>query len=311
MPEPLRPLSTGELLDRTFTLYRRNFILFVGIAALAPAIYLALQAVFVGTTRAASTSAARSATAFSVTAGITVLVGAVAWMLGLALTQAATIRGVAAVHLGQSITIGEAYRGLRGRYGRILGVFFSVAIRVFGGAFVLVVAAVALGAGSVAGGSRLGVAGGVIGALVALVAAVAAGLLAVTLFVRYSLAVQACVVEDIAGKEALRRSVILTKGSRGRVLTVYTLFIVLTWVISVAVGLLTMGIAAALRSAMAATILAALGSFVAGALSGPLVTIGVSLLYFDERVRKEAFDLQLMMNSLGGELPAGPSVEPA
>jgi hypothetical protein len=30
----LRPLSTSELLDRTFFLYRNNFVLFVGIAAL-------------------------------------------------------------------------------------------------------------------------------------------------------------------------------------------------------------------------------------------------------------------------------------
>ena len=30
----LRPLSVGEILDRTFTLYRGNFILFVGISAI-------------------------------------------------------------------------------------------------------------------------------------------------------------------------------------------------------------------------------------------------------------------------------------
>ncbi len=29
----LRPLSLGELLDRTFFLYRRHFLLFIGIAA--------------------------------------------------------------------------------------------------------------------------------------------------------------------------------------------------------------------------------------------------------------------------------------
>jgi hypothetical protein len=38
--------------------------------------------------------------------------------------------------------------------------------------------------------------------------------------------------------------------------------------------------------------------FVAGSLTGPLATIGISLLYYDERVRKEAFDLHLMMSSL-------------
>jgi len=33
-------------------------------------------------------------------------------------------------------------------------------------------------------------------------------------------------------------------------------------------------------------------------LTGPLATIGIALIYYDERVRKEAFDLQLMMASL-------------
>jgi hypothetical protein len=41
---------------------------------------------------------------------------------------------------------------------------------------------------------------------------------------------------------------------------------------------------------------------------GPLMTIGFSLLYYDERVRKEAFDLQLMMSTLDG---AQPEVAPA
>lgn len=36
MTEPLRPMSTGQLLDRTFTLYRRNFLLFIGIAMVGP-----------------------------------------------------------------------------------------------------------------------------------------------------------------------------------------------------------------------------------------------------------------------------------
>ena len=35
MTTALRPLTLGELLDRTFQLYRNNFLLFVGIAATA------------------------------------------------------------------------------------------------------------------------------------------------------------------------------------------------------------------------------------------------------------------------------------
>lgn len=41
MSTPLRPLSTGELLDRTFNLYRNNFMLFAGIAVLAALIFVA------------------------------------------------------------------------------------------------------------------------------------------------------------------------------------------------------------------------------------------------------------------------------
>jgi hypothetical protein len=40
------------------------------------------------------------------------------------------------------------------------------------------------------------------------------------------------------------------------------------------------------------------GTFVASSLSFPISTIAISLLYYDQRVRKEAFDLQLMMASI-------------
>ena len=39
----LRPLSTSELLDRTFYLYRNHFIVFLAIAAIPQLIVLALQ----------------------------------------------------------------------------------------------------------------------------------------------------------------------------------------------------------------------------------------------------------------------------
>ncbi len=44
---------------------------------------------------------------------------------------------------------------------------------------------------------------------------------------------------------------------------------------------------------------------VGGAISGPLLVIALALLYYDTRVRKEGFDLQLMMDSLDEADPAG------
>ena len=40
MNSQLRPLSLGELLDRTFQLYRQQFMLFVGIVALPQLVLL-------------------------------------------------------------------------------------------------------------------------------------------------------------------------------------------------------------------------------------------------------------------------------
>ena len=46
-------------------------------------------------------------------------------------------------------------------------------------------------------------------------------------------------------------------------------------------------------------------TFLAQALVAPLATISFSLIYYDERVRKEAFDLQLMMDALDAPVLQG------
>lgn len=48
MSESLRPMSTGELMDATVTLYRKNFFLFVGIATIGPAAGVLFQVITVG-----------------------------------------------------------------------------------------------------------------------------------------------------------------------------------------------------------------------------------------------------------------------
>jgi len=42
----------------------------------------------------------------------------------------------------------------------------------------------------------------------------------------------------------------------------------------------------------------AAGGFVSTSLVGPLVSIALTLIYYDQRVRKEGFDLELMMARL-------------
>jgi hypothetical protein len=52
--------------------------------------------------------------------------------------------------------------------------------------------------------------------------------------------------------------------------------------------------------------------FISRTLAGPLSTISTALIYYDQRVRKEAFDLQLMMEAIGQPpaVPPNPAVAP-
>src|SRR5258708_34885810 len=43
MDSALRPMSTSEVLDRTFFLYRKNFVLFAGLGAVLPALVMVMQ----------------------------------------------------------------------------------------------------------------------------------------------------------------------------------------------------------------------------------------------------------------------------
>jgi hypothetical protein len=52
------------------------------------------------------------------------------------------------------------------------------------------------------------------------------------------------------------------------------------------------------------TILMQVGNSLAAILVTPIFTIASTVFYYDLRVRKEAFDLQIMMNPNEGALPA-------
>lgn len=301
MAEALRPLSTGELLDRTFALYKRNLFLFTGIILPAPALYLLFQLVQVYLLQR---SPSRTSAGLRAAANTRLLWGflaiGVVWIVGLAITHPATIRAVSAVHLGRPVSIRESYAALKGRVLRVIGiVFWWVLILLLGGiasfialfivGVVIATGAILLGIGSQMIGTVLGF-GAVLGAIV--------GVLAI--WGRYAIAIQACVVEDLGVFASLKRSQALLKGGIGRVIAVYALFVVLDIIIGFTIKYFVGLATGPLHSFQLTGVLTALGGFVAGILTGPLATVAMSLVYYDERVRKEAFDLQLMMAALDG-----------
>jgi hypothetical protein len=85
--------------------------------------------------------------------------------------------------------------------------------------------------------------------------------------------------------------------------------LLLTLILGLGLNGIAAGVGTFLHNRIAAAVLVYLAGFIAGSITGPLATIGLSLLYYDERVRKEAFDLQWMLLSL--DVPGAPSAAPA
>jgi uncharacterized membrane protein len=309
-------MSTGQLLDHTFTLYRQNFLLFVGIATVGPAAGVIFQLVTVGTNVGSPFSASQrmATSAAFARLGFAVIFGYLAMLAGLAISHAATVKAVAAVHLGRETTVAGAYKALGGRIWSLFvtllwmalwaGLWMTLAVLVVVAVMVVVVMVIAAVARGAPGGAAA-IAGGIAGFGAVILVFVAF----IAIYVRYALAIQAWAVENLGPRASLKRSIFLSKGSRWRVVVIYLIFFLLAAILGIGLNTIAVAAGTMLHNRIAAAVLVYLAGFIAGALTGPLATIGLSLLYYDERVRKEAFDLQLMMSSL--DAPGLPSAAPA
>lgn len=311
----LRPMSTSQVLDRTFSIYRNNFVLLAGIGALLPAMLLVMQLSFIplgfpprGNVKQPPEILFMSLLGYLCCYGVI-------YLLGSALAGGATVFGVSKLHLGQSVTIGQAYKQVFSRFWRVLGIIVLLALIVFGSLIVGEIIAIivfALSAGSarvLGGGGGLSSVGLVVGLLWA-IAVFAAGVLAALLLLsKLSLAVPACILEQLPVGASLRRSWNLTRNSVWRLILVY----ILTWVLSVVLAI-AFGLPGQIylmtthnKAALIGVILQSVGGFIAGVVANPIATIAIALIYYDQRVRKEAFDLQLMMEAVGQGVPAPPA----
>jgi hypothetical protein len=133
------------------------------------------------------------------------------------------------------------------------------------------------------------------------------------LYVAWSLAIPALLFERIRPGAALKRSFALV---RGRWWKVFLTLIVGVLLVSFLGGIIQ-GVLLVLPSLLAEgnDAVAAFSSVFANTLGGvittPFAAAVVALLYFDQRVRKEGFDLQLLAEGMGAERdPDAPLPEP-
>src|SRR5207248_11591397 len=118
--ETLRPLKTGELLDRTFFYYRRHFVMFVGIAALPNLVALALQ---LSRVAVQTQGGLLSSMLISVVAIVIVLVAST-------FSHGATVIAVSNIQLGRDASIREAFTSIRSQLGELIIISLNVGVRV-------------------------------------------------------------------------------------------------------------------------------------------------------------------------------------
>jgi hypothetical protein len=269
----LRPLSLGELLDRTFFLYRRHFLLFVGIAAIPYSFFFVINlAAALVPLFARSAASSRIATANLATIGIgggllafvALIAGGVAFLFSVG----ATVYAVSEIHTGRQTSIRESLRRVQGKTGTIFGVLFLSGLILIGGFIALIIPGIYL-------------------------------------MCRICVATPAALLEDVGPSESIRRSFDLTRDFAGRAFMIYMLYFAMAWgviaVFQFPFMLLLVITAKQMQFRVLLTVLMQAGNFIGSVLVAPVSTIGFALFYYDLRVRKEAFDLQMMMQAIGAD----------
>ena len=313
----MRPMSTSQVLDRTFSLYRQNFLLFAGIAAVPPALLLLGQLGFVAAGSITLLSRRPELQIAGIVAAVLtgiVLVGL--WLIGYALATGASVYAVTRVHLGHATSIVEAYKLMFPSTGTILGIvvleFLAVAGMVTAVMVAIAVPLILLGVVSAA---RAPAASGLVAALAFLFFFPVVIGLVLFLTAKLSLAVPAAVVERLDVIDSLKRSWTLSNGSVLRLILVIVLAAIISFALAAALSIpYFIGIALAVTSKDPSRLLPFViwqyvADFISRSIAFPIATIAVTLIYYDERVRKEAFDLQLMMEAIGQPPPPPPPLE--
>jgi hypothetical protein len=258
----LRPMGVGDLLDETIRVYRRHFLVFVGIGAVLWVPMAVLQLVpqtLVHSSRLApDTGSLGSATGL-------------AWIINL-------LSGLAYIAFELAITcaVSEAYLGRR----PTLGAAYSAGLRRFRAAVGLSFLVLLLGG---------------------LLAVTLVGIpFSIYYGVGWIVAVQALLLEGLGIRGAMGRSRALVRGNWWRVCGITTLLLILQLVLqmvfSVPAGVVGV-FALDETSQFAFTMLSVVGALMGTAaqvIGGPIWFIGLVLLYYDLRIRQEGFDLELL-----------------
>lgn len=320
----LAPLGAGDLIDRTIRLYRRHFMALI--RASAPPVILGAAGAVMWTIAVRSITVTESGERL-VLYVLLMLLGLFVRFLGL-LGQLIVLGGASrnlVMHLlsGEPVTARLVYRSVRSRFWGLLGASLvmclylcvTAALSRFLWYLVIIVFAIIATLYVAAQGAAWVI------VVAAVVAVGGSGLLALWLFFFTSgfaaYIPQVLMVEGRGVFGAIGRSVSLARGNVRRLMAMF-LFTFVGGYSALSLLFVPLGWAAYLSGVNPFTTEASrlpiwytIGAEVAFQLSvillAPIWMMGLSLLYVDERVRHEGYDIELMAAQRLGEIPTLPA----
>jgi hypothetical protein len=133
---------------------------------------------------------------------------------------------------------------------------------------------------------------------------------AVYLYGAWAVATPVLLIENLRGSKALGRSRRLVKGRWGPTFLVIVIGAILGSIVQVALSGLLLAVISQSNDVVSA-VATAIASTAGSALVTPFTAAVAVVLYFDLRVRKEGFDLELLAQRIGVDVPDGAGFSPS
>ena len=292
----LRPRSATEIVDAAFQLYRQQFAALVMLSAVIFTPYILLELLLTG---------GQSSSTTVEPVAMVVLFGT-AWVFS-SLSEAAIVMAVSNSYLRGEPDPADSLRRTARRLAAVmvailakwlaigLGLGFGLATGVVGaGLLTAFVALLNLGSASV-----------IVVTVLAAGALVLGIWFAYHVFARYFAIPATVVLEGVGVRAALRRSSALSQGYKGKIFGALALPMLLFFAIQFVMM-------ATLELLPGPRYLSSLGWQIINVVISPILSVIATLLYYDARIRKEGFDIQVMAAELGAasadaQLPPVPS----
>jgi hypothetical protein len=269
----LEPMTVGQILDHAFRLYRSRFLPFVATVAV---VYVPLSLLsLVGTSLMYSDMgllgdvqfSGPTGTGFAIGLGVLATTGLMA-LIGYQLANAALFKSVSAAYLEEDVGVGEAYRSILGHVPSLLGATLLISIILLVGYLLFVVP-------------------GVIWQLM------------------FALTMPSIVLERCTARAGMERSRELARGNLGKIFGVFLGVSLVTIILSVLFELPGQLLIQFFRGehGVAVLVFGTMSSMVGSLVATPVSAAATILLYYDLRIRKEGFDLEILARGIGVPLP--------